>query len=173
MEPQIIVPEVVEQAGVKKSSWVVQFSKFVVIGVLNTLIDFAILNLLMYLTHTYSGYKVIGLNVISFSIAVINSYVLNKYWAFKDSGSGDQAKKFSQFIVVSLIGAVINSLVVYAVTSVSAPAQMLTTIAGYIPVIGSKLADPAVFWANIAKAFATAVALIWNFIGYKFFVFKK
>ena len=133
-----------------------QFSKFVVIGFINTALDFAILNLLMWWTGIYSGSWIILLNIVSFSIAVFNSYFWNKYWTFRDKDKIG-AKEFFQFIVVTLGGLVINSGIVYIITTLISP------LFGLSPEL----------WANLAKGAATGVSLIWNFIGYKFFVFKK
>jgi len=133
-----------------------QFIKFGIIGGVNTAIDFSILNLLMWWTGIYDGKQIILLNVIAFSVAVINSYFWNKYWTFKDRDSVD-AKEFSQFIVVTLIGLAINSSIVYGVTTFIDPMFGLD----------KKL------WANLAKLMATGLSMIWNFTGYKFVVFKK
>lgn len=71
--------------------------------------------------------------------------------------SGTRAE-FVGFVVVSIIGAGINSLI-------------LTGLVAYfghsLPGISEKL------FKNIAKIAATVVSLMWNFIGYKFFVFRK
>ena len=68
-----------------------------------------------------------------------------------------QAKEFSLFLIVSIIGIIINSAVVGLVTGLVDPQF------GVNPQL----------WANMAKVLATVVALMWNFIGYKFIVFKK
>lgn len=137
-----------------------QFSKFVLIGFLNTAIDFTILNLLMWLTGIYKGRWIFLLNVISFSVAVVNSYLWNKFWVFK-AREADQTKEivseFSQFIVIAVIGMIINSSIVFSITTFIPP------VFGLNPQI----------WANLAKALATGVSLLWNFTGYKLIVFKK
>ena len=133
-----------------------QFGKFVVIGLMNTVIDFAILNFLMWWTGIYSGASIILLNMVSFSIAVFNSYFWNKYWTFKDLDKVE-AKEFSQFILVTLIGLAINSSIVYGITTLVSP------MFGISPEL----------WANLAKVAATGFSLIWNFIGYKFIVFNR
>ena len=137
-------------------NFIKQFSRFVVIGFMNTGIDFAILNLLMWWTDIYSGKWIILLNLISFSMAVFNSYFWNKYWTFKDR-DGIEAKEFSQFILITLIGVVINSSIIYGITTFVSP------MFGISPEL----------WANLAKAAATGFSLVWNFAGYKFIVFKK
>ncbi len=142
------------------SKFIRQFSKFVVIGLMNTAIDFSILNLLMWQTGIYKGKWIILLNAIAFTVAVINSYFWNKYWTFRAKEAdepGEIAKEFSQFIVVTLIGLAINSGIVYGVTT-------------FIPPFFGLSLE---LWANLAKAAATGLSLIWNFIGYKFIVFKK
>ena len=133
-----------------------QFSKFVVIGFMNTAIDFTILNFLMWWTGIYSGALIILLNMVSFSIAVFNSYFWNKYWTFKDLDK-IEAKEFSQFILVTLIGLAINSSIVYGITTLVSP------MFGISPEL----------WANLAKVAAIGFSLIWNFIGYKFIVFNR
>lgn len=134
---------------------ILQFSKFVAVGFLNTAVDFIVLNILMKIFKTYKGGKIFFLNVISFSVATINSYFWNKYWTFQDKSS-DAAAQFSAFLLVSVCGAGINSLIVYLVTTK----------------VGPRFGLSEKLWANFAKVLATGVSLIWNFIGYKIFVFR-
>ena len=134
-----------------------QFSKFIAVGIINTGIDFLVLNIEMALTGISSGKMIFILNVVSFTIATTNSYFMNKYWTFQAKGETDSAAKFSQFLAVSLVGIAINSFLVY----------MLTT--NISPMFGL---SPRL-WANAAKLLATGLSLIWNFIGYKLWVFKK
>jgi putative flippase GtrA len=138
-----------------------QFSKFIIVGGVNTGIDFLILNILMYVTSINSGPMLFLLNCISFSVAVVNSYYMNKRWTFKEAAAGIEDKnatlQFSQFFIVSVIGIVINGTILTGITTlIPAPFG-----------IGDQL------WANVAKLFATGASLVWNFIGYKLFVFKK
>lgn len=137
-----------------------QFSKFVAVGLLNTGIDFAILNVLTLLTGITSGAGLVLLNTFSFTAATTNSYFLNKNWTFRDTARNAEEKKFLQFIAISLVGAVINGGTVFLITTYARPAFDSLGL-------GDQL------WVNIAKVFATGVSLVWNFLGYKFFVFKK
>jgi putative flippase GtrA len=135
-----------------------QFAKFVIVGGINTGIDFLVLNFLIFVTGITDSLELFLLNSVSFSIAVINSYFMNKHWTFQDKTKTEQEPvKFSQFFIISVIGLVINGLV-------------LTSITTFIPPV---FGLSAVFWANIAKLMATGFSLIWNFIGYKTFVFNK
>jgi putative flippase GtrA len=134
-----------------------QLIKFVIVGGINTGIDFAVLNIEMILTGIASGPGMLVLNSISFSVATTNSYFMNKRWTFEDKGAEKSGVKFSQFLAVSIVGIIINGGIVYLITSFTTP------LFGLSPQL----------WANVAKLLATGISLIWNFIGYKFFVFKK
>lgn len=133
-----------------------QILKFGVTGVMNTGIDFLVLNGLMWVTSTYSGTLIILLNVVSFSVAVTNSYLWNKYWTFKVKAKDEIPQEFAKFITVSIIGAIINSSILFAFTTFVDPLFEISEG----------------LWANIGKLLATGIALIWNFIGYKFWALK-
>jgi putative flippase GtrA len=130
-----------------------QIAKFGLVGVLNTVIDFGVLNFLITLTGIQAGLGIIPLNLTSFTLATVNSYFWSKYWVFE----GSKKSKFIAFLVVSILGILLNTAVVFALTTfVPPPAHMSPTV-----------------WANAAKVTATFVSLIWNFLGYKLIVFKK
>lgn len=130
-----------------------QLAKFGLVGVLNTAIDFGILNLLISLTQVVSGPFIIVMNATSFSAAVVNSYYWNKEWVF----SGSKKSSFLVFAVVSVVGIAINSGIVFALTTFVKPVFV---------------SSPEL-WANLAKVLATVLSLVWNFLGYKLIVFKK
>lgn len=67
--------------------------------------------------------------------------------------------QFVTFIIISLIGLLINSLIIVLASNVISPYLESSIAPGIIK--------------NVAKIIATGVSLIWNFIGYKLFVFKK
>ena len=137
---------------------IVEIAKFGGIGVANTVIDFGVLNLLSSFAHIFSGVKLMPLNVVSFSIAVINSYFWNKYWTFKSEGKATSSgSQFVTFIIVSVIGLLINTGIVYLVTTFASP------FGGVSQAV----------WLNIGKLAATFISLAWNFVGYKFIVFKR
>jgi len=137
----------------KKIPLIWQFGKFATVGFLNTAIDFGILNLLIFLTNVTQGIQIVPLNAISFSVAVINSYFWNKKWVFDASKKGN----FVTFVLVTIIGLLINSGIVYVITT-------------FIPPV---IVSSPTLWANIAKALATAISLFWNFAGYKLIVFRR
>lgn len=154
----LLTPAGIALAALLARRWAVilQVAKFGVVGALNTLIDAGILNLLSAWSGVYSGTPIIFYNSIGFSVAVVNSYFWNKYWTFA-SRDTQYGREFTQFVIVSVIGLVLNTGFVYLLTTfVSPPATLAPQV-----------------WENIAKAIATLLALAWNFAGYKFIVFRQ
>ncbi len=132
-----------------------QFAKFVAVGFLNTAIDFGMLNLMSRILGVSAGLIIGGVNIPGFAVAVSNSYFWNKLWVFGGVQEGSLFADFPKFFGVTAIGLILNSGIVIALTTYVHPAFGATGAA----------------WLNIGKVAATVITLIWNFAGYKFFVF--
>lgn len=145
---------------VKKYPIIPQFIKFAMIGFMNFFIDIGVLNLEMYVSGKSSGLYYTFFKAFSFLCAVIFSYFFNKHWAFQDRKKTEQAKQFSQFLFVSVIGMVINVTTASVIVNYISPAVTFVKLSGKL-------------WGNLGATGGSAVGLIWNFIGYKFWVFKK
>jgi len=88
-------------AAVKKNlvTTFFQATKFGMVGVLNTAVDFAVF---MLLTRAAGLAPEIS-KVISYSAGVVNSYIFNSRWTFKKE-SKDSLTQKARFLTVSLIG---------------------------------------------------------------------
>ncbi len=136
--------------------------RFILVGVLNTAIDFAVLNILIsaFGLGGNNHFLYIVFRSISFSVAVVNSFFWNKRWVFKRNRRvlhqyGEHTQfELGSFLGVSVVGLVINSLLALFFFSVMSPVL------------------PTFYAANIGALIGTCGALAWNFIGYKKFVFK-
>lgn len=124
-------------------------------GLINTGVDFGVLNFLMFLTGITTGVGYSFFKAFSFAVAVVNSYFLNKRWTFRKEGKMEK-KEFTKFVTISLIAFGINVSV----------ASLLVNFVGPIGDISPYL------WANISALAATAFTTLINFFGYKYFVFK-
>jgi putative flippase GtrA len=144
-----------------------QIGKFVLIGILNTLLDFGTLTLLILSFRKYINveptYNIIsGITIYSFYkstsfvAGVINSYCWNKYWTFAEPNFKTANTDFFQFLVASIIGLGIN-------------VGGSTYVFSYVKPISFNIDQ----WALIGAGFGTLLALTWNFVAYKFIVFKN
>ncbi len=92
-----------------------EFAKFAMVGLLNTAIDFCIFYILInytYLNHENGVIYLALAHIISFCVAVINSYVLNKYWTFKSTDK-DVSVQFSKFMGVSIVGLILSTAILH------------------------------------------------------------
>jgi putative flippase GtrA len=138
-----------------------QFARFFLVGVLNTLIDVSVLNVLVVFFVGVSPWYYSMFKAFSFFLAAINSYFWNKYWVFRKTGSPQPfvvAKEFLSFISVSIGGLVVN---------VAVFAGIFALLGAFIPAFSST-------YASVVSALAASLAsIVWNFTGYKFLVFKR
>jgi putative flippase GtrA len=86
-----------------------EFIRFGIVGVLNTIVDFGLLNILMFATKTNTGTGFIIIRTSAFICAVLVSFPLNKDWTFKDSNE-EKRFKFFKFFIVTLVTLVINNI---------------------------------------------------------------
>lgn len=131
-----------------------QLLKFGATGLLNTLIDFGVFNLLVAVTGITSGWQVGAINAIALAVAATNSYIFNRRWTFNTEPQKLNNRVF-RFIMATLVGMFINSSIVAAVSA----------LAVQVPV-------SAIIILNGGKVAAAAVSSTWNFLSYRNWVFK-
>jgi putative flippase GtrA len=123
-----------------------QFIKFCLVGAANTAVDFTI-----YIALTrfipFFGAHILTANAISFTVAVSNSYVLNRRWTFRDTHSV-AVIQFPKFILSNLVALGINELILYALVHSAEVNDIL------------------------AKACAISISLFWNFFINKYLIFR-
>lgn len=134
---------------------VLQIIKFIFVGGFNTLLDWSTVNLLIFFSGISTGLYFSLFKTISFLIANIASYFWNKNWTFQSNKKG--ASTFWQFFIVSLFGLLINVSIASIIVNFIQPIGKISTV----------------LWAQLAMLVATAISMVWNFIGYKLIVFKK
>jgi len=153
----VIIGLFIAQLIAKKIKIVWQLAKFVVIGALNTFIDLGILGFLMWTTGIEKGALYGFFKFISFSCAATNSYFWNKFWTF-EKGTQLKGKEFAGFYFVSGIGALINVGVAVFLVNVVGPQFHIA---------------PLIWAGGVAPIIGVLCGFIWNFLAYKFFIFKK
>lgn len=121
----------------------VQFIKFNLVGVLNTLVDFALFTLLIYV-----GMHYLAAQCIAYAGGVTNSYLCNKKWTFSN-GSRTTAAQIARFAAVNGVSFALSLVLLY----------LLGERFGVHPLA--------------AKVGVTAITMIVNFTGTKLWVFRN
>ena len=120
-----------------------QIIKFVIVGGIATLIDFVCL----YIFKEFLNLNIILSNTLSFTISVIYNYIASIKWVF--DVNKNSKFQFIIFVILSVIGLLINNGILYLFTSYTE------------------------FYYLLSKVFATLVVMIYNFITRKIFLEKK
>ena len=125
--------------------------RFGLVGVVNTVVDFAVLFTLARVV----GIPVIAANILSTSCAMVASYVLNKNAVFGNTDRHNH-RQVLLFVAVTLAGLwVLQSAVIVTVET------LLSSIGNHGLVL------------LLAKVVATGASLVWNYLWYSRVVFKK
>jgi len=125
-----------------------QAARFVVVGILNTLVDmgaFYLLGLIPGMPHTAA-------KAISYVLGICNSFVWNKYWTFGAGHSERGKREFAVFFLVNMPPLLVNVVV-------------FTVLGIWI--------DSGSAWVRMLKAFGAAVVSVaWNFLGSRYIAFR-
>lgn len=119
-----------------------KFIKFGVVGFSGLFVDFG----LTYFTKEKLHIPKYVANAIGFMSAATSNYFLNRIWTF-ESRNPEIMLEYSQFILISIIGLVINTFILWLLVS------------------------RFKFNFYLAKVFAIGVVTIWNFFANLFITF--
>jgi len=150
-----------------KTLW--QVGLFALVGVVNTLLDFAIYNLL---TSEWAGWQRIPANVVSTTIAMTFSFVMNLLWVFnaKQRLVTQRAWRFLWVTACALYG--VQNLVIWLTSDIwSAPFDQLAAQCVRIFSLGAGNEDMVA--RNLVKGLATVASMTWNYCWYRFYVFRN
>src|SRR5215203_2549177 len=84
-----------------------RFVKFAMVGAAGTITDFVILNLLVQ----FAGFPLALANTVSFTTAVFQNFILNRYWTFPESRERHASGQLLQFAMVSAVGYALSQFV--------------------------------------------------------------
>ena len=119
------------------------FFKYAIVGCVGTAIDLGSLYVFVEVLRIH----LLLATAMSFILAVINNFVLNKYWTFQNKSSNIR-KQFIKFLIVSIIG------------------LLLTEVFMVLLVYGLKI------WYMASKLITSSLVLMWNFLANKYWTFK-
>lgn len=134
-----------------------QFGKFAAIGFTNAAVDFGVLYFLMAYFDVVAGVSYTLIKGASFIVAMMHSYVWNKYWVFDAGNSGNGRGEFLKFISVSVASLLVNVTVATIVVNWVGPVFGIGPFA----------------WAGVGAIVGSATALIFSFTGFRLAVFRS
>lgn len=137
-----------------------RFIKFGIVGIIGSVIDFGVFNLLTILANCSSTVS----NIVSFTLAVINNFILNRYWTYPDSKETPFMRQMVQFSIVSGLGLAIRVPLFKLMENLLIPLA-----ARLIP----NVLTPTIIGHNAALAFVIGVVMLWNFFANRFWTFKN
>ncbi len=149
-----------------------RFAKFLVVGTIGFIIDFGTLTFLVevvdlpgIVSENSQFSETVGLiiaNTISFTLAVLSNFTLNRYWTYPESRGKRKRVQLPQFTVVSIIGLILNNTILALTTPlfgwlIDTTPFLRGSIDGYVP----------------AKILATVVVLFWNFFINRYWTYSN
>jgi putative flippase GtrA len=126
-----------------------QAGRFALAGAFADVIDIKVFQLLIIFAPFSLFFK-----AISFLVAMAIKFWANKHWAFEKPGKDGIKKEAIQFLIVTLIGLALDVFSFYYLSRI-------------------KIGISTKLWVELSIIFAALVTAVWNFLGYKFVVFKK
>lgn len=121
---------------------IAQFMKFGVVGVIAFVIDYGLLALL---TEVFSVNYLVSATI-SFTVSVIFNYVASMRYVFTHKEDMSRRREFVIFVILSVIGLLINNLCMWAGVELAGIHYLIT------------------------KIVATAIVMVWNFVTRKIFL---
>lgn len=117
--------------------------RFALVGCLNAALDLAVFAALFYL----AAWPALAAHAAGFGVAVVNSYLLNKRWTFRDRSRAAEAwRRGVLFFLVALGGLGLSSLAIWLAMA-------------WIPALA-------------AKVLAIGVTFVWNYVVSRRVVFR-
>ncbi|PKN97422.1 MAG: hypothetical protein CVU42_16240 [Chloroflexi bacterium HGW-Chloroflexi-4] len=143
-----------------KKKEIKRFIKFGTVGLIGSVIDFGIFNLFTIVFHVAA----IASSTVSFALAVINNFILNRFWTYPETRQTPIYKPLLQFVIVSCLGLAIR-IPLFAWLE-----KMLIPLAAKII---PNVLTPTIVGHNVSLALVIAVVMMWNFLVNRFWTFKN
>jgi putative flippase GtrA len=134
-----------------------QLMRVGVIGVVNTVVSFALFNLLLWVLEATgeegNDAELFWATTISFVLATYMSYVLNRRWSFSLTEGRLSGRETVHFFVINLVALALTIGIVNGANALWGPLTQA--------------------WANVAYAVAALIIIVPKFAGYRDIVFRR
>jgi putative flippase GtrA len=123
---------------------IVRFLRFGIVGISGMVIDFGVTS---FIKEVLKGKRYLA-NSIGFTLAATSNFILNRFWTFNNT-SPEVIVQFFQFFIVSVLGLLLNNLIVYFFADYRFKLNFY-----------------------ISKGIATLLVFFWNFLMNTLFIFR-
>ena len=120
-----------------------QIFRFIISGLISTCINFLVFNLFYLLFK-----NIIFASLLGYSTGLFSSFVLAKFWVFRDNSEKRRFKSFFVFCLIYFLGGLEMSLIIFFLNQL---------IDNY----------------KVAWLFGAFIGALNNYLGLKYFLFKK
>lgn len=122
-----------------------QLLKFCIVGGFGTFVTLGTLYFFTDICQIYYLYS----NILSISISILSNFILNDLWTFKNNKDKPVQKRLPSFILISISGMIINTIVLYILTDIIHLYYLLSSFVGVL------------------------IVFPWNFLWNKYVTWKK
>lgn len=136
-----------------------RFLKFSFVGVTGTIVDFGVMNVMSLVFHL----PLLWAQAISFTIAVVNNFLWNRFWTYPDSRSKRAPQQLMQFVLINLVGILVRTPLIAWLNNLILKA--LNNAAIRLPV------ENFVISQNAALAVSILIILFWNFFANRYWTY--
>ncbi len=138
----------------------IRFLKFAFVGVTGTVVDFGILNLLRLVFKI----PLVWAQAISFTIAVVNNFLWNRFWTYPDSRSKKTSHQLIQFFIINAIGIIIRTLLIPWLD------QMILILLENFDI--NLQIENYILSQNIALAVCIGIIMLWNYYANRYWTYN-
>ena len=138
----------------------IRFLKFLFVGITGAVVDFGIMNLMRIVV----GLSLVWSQAISFSVAVINNFLWNRYWTYPDSRSKAAYRQLIQFFLINLVGILVRTPLVTWFDKL---------ILNFLDKSNYSLPlENYIISQNLALTGAIGIILLWNFFANRYWTYS-
>jgi putative flippase GtrA len=136
-----------------------RFIKFMFVGALGAIVDFGALNLL---AHVFDVPVTIA-GIVSFTLAVSQNFLWNRYWTYPESRAFPAIQQYLQFFVINATALLIRVPILALVPG---------PVINFLESVGVAPSTAEVLGNNFALALAVGIAMFWNFFVNRFVTYR-
>lgn len=138
----------------------VRFLKFAFVGATGAVVDFGILNLL----RLVFGLSLLWAQGISFTAAVLNNFLWNRFWTYPDSRSKKTSFQLIQFFIINIIGIVIRTPLISWLDRLIH--NLLDGLSWDLPL------ENYVISYNLALTISIGIVMLWNYFANRYWTYN-